>query len=478
MGIKIPPSSRTQEAVDTPMEKVPDRDNDFKSENVQDGLEEIDFRRETKDPTGFLHMDTSEISFDNGTLTFTITPVGSEFVYYIKGCRFTITAPKPVTITNTSGTWFFYLDDNEALTASQTHIDFGGVVTPAGAIYWNATIQEAVWIGDVRTDLAMRWGAKQRAHEVDRVEVRDSDFIIHDIITDGDGSLDAHAQISMLDGHLYHADVSRIVVDAAVPSADWEQHLLNISQIPIYYKDGANLIYKKAANNFAFVEDAGNTIFYNEEVTPGNWQLTNANNNQFVAVYLFVTMDPNHPVVGFLGNISASSPSKSLDPSLLIPTGEAFPSFGFLKALIFQTSTSFTNSVNARLFAISDVIDTLSTDRYVVTAWYTGNATNNRVLELVVGSDSQEEPLLIPEDSLIRTVTVQASNPIAVGKSIGFYKDSGATFVFSVVIPTGGLKEHIFEVTESFLKGDRITVKVDNGNILKPTVRFWLETNL
>tara|TARA_R100000951_G_scaffold19275_1_gene16085 strand:- start:2116 stop:3555 length:1440 start_codon:yes stop_codon:yes gene_type:complete len=479
MAIKIPPSSRTQEAVDTPMEKQPDRDNDFKAENVQDGLEEIDFRRETKDPTGFLNLDESTVSFDGGTLTFTIAPVSTEFVYYIKGCRFEITIPKSATITNTSGTWFFYLDDSEVLIATQNHLDFGENVTPAGHVYWNAVTQEDIWFGDVRTNLAMTWGAKRRVHEVDRVEGRDSDFIIHDTITDGDGTLDAHAQISILDGDLYHADIKRSVVDAAVPAADWEQHLLNIAQIPIYYRDGADLMYKKAANNFALIEDAGNLIFFNEEVTPGNWQLTNASNNQFVAVYLFITMDPRHPVVGLLGNISASSPSKSLDPSMLIPTGDAFASFGFLKALIFQTSTGFTNSVKARLFAVSDVVDTLSTDRYVVQAWYGGNANNGRILEISpAGADSEEEPLLIPEDSLIRTVTVQADANIGINKSVGFYKDGGATLVFTVVIPFGGQKEHIFEVTESFLKGDRIAVKIVNGNIRKPTVRFWIETNL
>ena len=40
MGIKIPPSSRTQEAEDTPFDNT---SNDFDSDNVQDALEEVQF---------------------------------------------------------------------------------------------------------------------------------------------------------------------------------------------------------------------------------------------------------------------------------------------------------------------------------------------------------------------------------------------------------------------------------------------------
>lgn len=468
----------TPVAISVPMENRDARDNDFQSLNVQEGLEEIDFRRETKDPTGFLDLAESENSFNEGTRTFTIAPVGAEFTYFIKGQPFIITSATSIIIPNTSGNWFFYLDDNSTLTASQTHIDFGGNVITAGATYWNAVTQEAVWFGDMRSNLSMTWGAKRRAHDVNRVEGRDGDFILHDLVLDGDGDDDEDAQMAITDGIMYHIDIAREVFDVATPTADWEQHLDNIAQIPIYYKDNGNLLYKKTANNFPLIEDAGNTIFYNEEISPGNWQLTNVSNNNFVAIYLFITMDPRHPVVGVLGNISASSPAQALDLTMLTaPLGDIYPGFGFLKSLVFQTSTGFTNTPKARLFATSDVIDTLSTDRYMVSATYGGNAGNNRWLEIPPSTDASDiAPILMPEDSFIRTITLQSTSIIGNAKSIAFYNNG--TEQFSVVVPAGGSNAHQFEVTEFFAKGDLISVRVKNGSISKPVVRFWIETSL
>ena len=471
----------TPVAQSTPMENRDVKDNDFKSLNVQDGMEEIDFRRETKDPTGFLDIEEMTCSFNNPTRTFNVAPVLPlvEFTYYIQGCKFKGVTDS-IQIPDVSGVYFFYYDTNETLTYTyEDHNNYIDYVR-AGAVYWNSTIQVATWFGDVRSNLSMSWADKRRTHFINRVEFADSDFIIHDYIDGGDGSLDSHTQVSVKPGMLYHEDIRRQVVDSATPTLPFEQKLLNIAEIPILYKLGSE-IYKKTANTFPLKEGgAGLTIEYNEETSPGVWGLTNAPNNTFVAIYLFTTMDPNNPVVGFLGNLAASSPAGALDPDFLTPTGTAFGSFGFMKSLIFQTSQSFTNAVHARLFAVTDVLDTLSADRYVIDAQYGGNANTGRWLEISNNESSDDQPVYIPEDSIIRTITLQATSNIGNGKSIGFYNSSisSTTPAFIVTVPFGGSKNHTWEVTESFLKASTVAVKVVNGSIQKPVVRFWIETNI
>ena len=110
----------TPVALSVPMENRVVRDNDFKALNVQEGLEEIDFRREKKEPTGFLDRTKSTIEIDESTRTFTISPTGSEYVYYIRGERFVVTAPVSIQFTDTEGLWYFHFDDSENLIATQT----------------------------------------------------------------------------------------------------------------------------------------------------------------------------------------------------------------------------------------------------------------------------------------------------------------------------------------------------------------------
>ena len=146
----------TPVAQSVPLENKDSTDNDFKSLNVQEGLEEIDFRRETKDPTGFLNFSESTISFDDNTLKFSITPTGSEFTYYIRGCAFVKTAQEDVYITNTSGVWVIYYDDTGTLTSVQADLPYDGPQIKVGILYWNAVTQSHTWFGDPRNNLSMK----------------------------------------------------------------------------------------------------------------------------------------------------------------------------------------------------------------------------------------------------------------------------------------------------------------------------------
>ncbi|RLB87079.1 MAG: hypothetical protein DRH26_16290, partial [Deltaproteobacteria bacterium] len=61
-----------------------------------------------KEPNGFPNRTDSDISFVNGTRTFTIAPAVSTFDYYIKGVKYTKSGSEDVIIPDTEGSHFIY----------------------------------------------------------------------------------------------------------------------------------------------------------------------------------------------------------------------------------------------------------------------------------------------------------------------------------------------------------------------------------
>ena len=472
----------TPVAQSVPLENKDAKDNDFKSLNVQDGLEEIDFRRETKEPTGFLNQDEVVSSFVNGTRTFTITPISANFTYYIRGCAFVKTSAENIVIPNTNGIHYIYYDNvgTGNLVTTQVRKNYDDEFILVRTIYWNVSQAAIQFNGDSRSILGENWGVQRRIRNTQGAihEFGPTAFKFQNFVENGDGTLDAHAQLGITGGKLYSEDVEFTIVHSTTPSNPFEQDIDSIAQIPILYREGsgAGVWRKIPANDFPMADDTGNLIQWNED-TGGTWQLTNASENTFVATYLFATTDPDEPIIGVLGDVDAGSPLQAIKQSLLTPIGLPYPQFSFLGVAIFQTSSDFTNTPKARLAAISNGLFADSVDRYAILASYNGNANNGRVLEVVPGEDSEDQPVLVPEDSFIRTVTLQSTSTIANGKSIGFFiLPNTTTPILTVVAPTGGQQEHQFDVAQFISKGSRLMIAVVSGSIQTPAVRFWLET--
>ena len=59
--------------------------------------------KEANEPSGFVNRTDSNISFVDGTRTFTITPVVTSFVYYCDSIRYEITTTKSIIIDDVNG---------------------------------------------------------------------------------------------------------------------------------------------------------------------------------------------------------------------------------------------------------------------------------------------------------------------------------------------------------------------------------------
>ena len=96
--------------------------------------------------TGFSNTPGVTLSFDNGTRTFTITPTGNTFEYWIEGIKFTKSSAETVVITDTEGLWYIYYIGT-VLTASQTPWDNRDIDKVFVAmIHWDATNNVAIII--------------------------------------------------------------------------------------------------------------------------------------------------------------------------------------------------------------------------------------------------------------------------------------------------------------------------------------------
>lgn len=455
-------------------------DNDFKAKTVQSGLEEIDFRRETKEPTGILNRFESQISFDNATRTFTITPVGESFTYFIRGEQFDVTNTRTAQITDTEGIWFFHFDNTGTLIATQTEWDFEEPQAFVAIVYWDATNKKQIIFGEERHGLVMDWATHKRFHEVVGTEIGKEQFRPYNYVVQGDGSLDTHVQLALNGGSLYDEDIQIDIVDSPAPVNNFEQILSPIAQIPVYYKTGVNGDWrKKDATNFPLYEDAGNTPFFNN-FTGGAWNLTNVTNGSYITMTICITNDLNSPVIAVLAQHEYSNIIDSVkgvdNERVELTLGLPFTEIYFKEYLVFECRTTFANTVKARLVEIVDADSfTAKYDRYQVPAIYGGNANTGRYLEMFAGIDSLEAPLIFPEDGFIRTVTIKTKSSPGVGKKIGFFETSDLVTPRFEITLENSLTQTI-NVSRLFLRGEQMSVRVTNGNLRKPALRIFIET--
>jgi len=330
--------------------------NDFKGDSAQEAVEEIDFREDTGEPTGFIDRTECTISFDDATRTFTIAPVGSDFNYYSLGHKFTVSTTNSVQITDTEGLWFIYYA-SEMLTASQIPWDFTSGKVFVSNLYWDAVNKISILFGEERHGIVMDGATHEYTHRVHGAEVTKGSFVAGDYILSGDGSSNTHAQLSLTDGVLYDEDIKLPIVNAATPSNPFEQILSPIAKLPIYYRGGTEVSpvwRKRAATNFPVYDNSPNTIFYNN-LNAGNWTLANAADRYYVATWVVVTNNIFEPVVCLLGNKQSATIKEAIRTNVLEDIRDSLflQEKKFIYRLIWKTSTEYTNTPKAVLIAIS-----------------------------------------------------------------------------------------------------------------------------
>lgn len=331
---------------------------------------------EVTDTNGFpsAQKTGTTLSFVDGTRTFTITPTGSGFHYYMLGDKYEKTSAQSVVITNVEGLHAIYFDGSTLTAiANPTEAQEKDLIINkcfVSYIYWDATNSVGTYFADERHGISMSPETHEYLHHT-RGTQYSSGLGLADFVTEADGSLDSHAQFSIAAG---------VIVDEDIENSS--SAIASTVGMPIYYLDGASANMRRIVETgFSVLTDttagsgATGRLVWNE-FTGGAWQLTTATNNDFILCHIFAINgyageDQQIAIIGQAEYATVAQARTGAESEISsIMTQFPFEEIVIIGTVIFQTSDSYSNSVKAR------VRDTDSGDEYV--DW--------RTTELVAGA--------------------------------------------------------------------------------------------
>jgi len=229
--------------------------------------------------TGWPAASGVTFSFDNGTLTFTVTDGGSAY-YYINGIKYILGGNKTVVIDDTEGLWYIYFD-GATLTASQTIWSFRTEDKALVAyLYWDATNKKKILLGWEPHTFHMSGSIHARLHHAGGAK-----WEAGLLVSDAGSEL-----INVSAGDIWDEDLNISITDGA--GAGLFEQVLSPAELPVYYRDGASAwrIYEttdKAIATDAGYVDGSNDLKYNK--LNGTWANATVGLNNYVAYYVIAT---------------------------------------------------------------------------------------------------------------------------------------------------------------------------------------------
>jgi hypothetical protein len=225
---------------------------------------------------GFPDASEVDLDWDDSTRTLTITPSGASFRYYHDGVLYTESTGFNETISDTEGLWVFYIDGQGSFTSlhNPSHTQIDSVIeneTIVAYVYWNAASNDGRLMYELHGSM-MSPATHHYLHDTVGSVWKDG-MSLANMVVDGNGSLDSHAQFSISLGSFYDEDIEESVI-ASAQTATKE----------IYYTNSLNQTrWLNAATNFP-VYSVGGVIAYNNAGT-----LTAVANNRYVLYHVFAT---------------------------------------------------------------------------------------------------------------------------------------------------------------------------------------------
>lgn len=307
----------------------------------------------TGEPMGHEDRTTSTISFNASTRTFTIAPVSTSFTVWCKGKKVVVSSAQTVTIPNTTGMYSIYYDANGVLAAKAGYFTFS-VEAPTAYVYWNAATGTCPYFGDERHGVVLDWQTHEYLHRT-RGAALASGFGASGYTLGGNGSSNAHAQLTLEGGTFFDEDMKIIVTATNTPTAGtWEQDLLSPARIPVLYLSGTGWVID-APTDYPLKQGTARPQY--NALSGGVWSTADVANNKYATSWILATNNLTYPVIAIIGQAESDlqSAAEAVDfTSLQLP---GFPSVEFrpLYRLVFQCADSFSNAVKASLVSITDI---------------------------------------------------------------------------------------------------------------------------
>ena len=292
----------------------------------------------------------STISFTDGTLTFSIQPTATSFDYYIDGIRYT-SEGDTVVITDVEGLHWIYFDTDGDLKVRAPGGSTDDLILEkclVGNVYWNATDNESILVGEERHGNDMSAATHYHFHEAIGA-LYESGLSLTNFDIDGNGNDATAAQFDVTDGEFHDEDIEISIEDGS------PQQLVNAT-IPTFYRLGVGGLWRKldATANYPVADGTiGDELDWND-YNGGTWQLVEVGNLNYVLTHYFATNDIDTPIIGIMGqaeytniNTARTGAEDELASISLagLPGAEYLP----IATVIWQTSTTYGNQVAARI---------------------------------------------------------------------------------------------------------------------------------
>lgn len=305
-----------------------------------------------KTPIGFPNRTDSIFSFDKFTRTFTIEPTDERYEVFFKGKKFIKNSPESITISNVTGLYYIYFDENGVLSTNQTFPGLQNMIY-ISYVYWNSdqtdpSLQFSP--GDERHGTVMDKATHERLHAVDWTQwVRGLQLYGYTLNEDSNEAI----KIALNNGVIADEDLFHNIVHSTNPTKLFEQ---NLSLLPVMYKEGANGAWKQDIATEYPIKNTTRVNFNNND--NGGWIQTEAPEGSFVAYYVAFTGDVEQPIKLIQGQRVDSNlaDAQANNDDRDIQWGDSpFQEFKVLYRLVYQTSDSFNNDKKAMLVDVLDL---------------------------------------------------------------------------------------------------------------------------
>ena len=333
---------------------------------------------------------TYSVGFENRTDTVltrttnsvTIGPSATSFSVFVDNIRFKKTTPTTISALTTEpdGLQYVWYDSTGTLQITTTIWDIAPNAAPVAILYWDTSLNTGAggisYFGDERHTIIMDYATHKYLHAT--VGTRYASGLTLTATTTGNGNTNSDAQGSLTGGVIYDEDLMFTIVTPQSPGIPYTQTLAptGSAQIPKMYRLGGSSwrVDTSAGLMPYLVESALDTtlIKYNQNVT-GNWQLTSAPNNNFVAYWVCATNNADYPVMIIVGQTVSTSLASAQSANTLAGISWGVVPFSEIKVIyrvIAQTANGYSNAVKAKVVDIQDLraTSTLPTSTYTATA--------------------------------------------------------------------------------------------------------------
>lgn len=283
------------------------------------------------------------ISFNDSTRVFTLARTGASFRYYRGGIMYTISADKTVTIPNTTGRYFIYIDAIDGtLTQSTSAWTLQDTKVPVAIIKFNNSLTPKSLQAEERHPYTLDRADHYYLHTTNGSRLISGGNLLNTTTPAGNPSGNVDNCFGLDLSAIIDENITNTISAFARPNGS----------TPTYFVKYRNAVNPSAwswvsGQNVPYVFANAANIYYDN-----NGVLTQVTNNQFVNYYVVLTNYKDYGCVLIAGQAQYASDSLAYAETLdsLDLTGLGSPEFVFIAQLTFECRSTYSAaSGNAKL---------------------------------------------------------------------------------------------------------------------------------